>query len=227
MKTPCELVRDLLPLYHDGVCSDVSKEIVDAHLSCCAECRKLRSSLNTEIEAEKEIETARPLISMSHRWKQAMKRSALKGIGITVLVFALLTGSLLAMTQWKCIPIDPVAMTVAEIYQLEDGRILYKLEVPAGVWSRTFTFTHCEDGSTYLTPKRSLIELGQQQGWGSLLDSYLMIDVAENNAWAENNGGAAMTKYYIGDPDNYAPLLIWEENMVLQPAPAELEAIYG
>ncbi len=38
MKYPCNMIRDLLPLYHDGVCSGESAEIVKEHLSECAEC---------------------------------------------------------------------------------------------------------------------------------------------------------------------------------------------
>lgn len=29
---PCELIQDILPLYHDGVCSEVSRKLVDSHL---------------------------------------------------------------------------------------------------------------------------------------------------------------------------------------------------
>ena len=106
-------------------------------------------------------------------------------------------------------------------------RILYKLELPSGVWSRSFDFEHLENGSSYLIPRRSIVELNEQQGWDSLLDGYLMIDVAEHNAWAANNGGVRQTKYFIGDPSSSNPLLVWEEGMVLPEAPEHLEAMYG
>ena len=227
MKLPCEMVQDLLPLYHDGVCSTVSKENIEEHLSGCEKCRTLCRALDGEIEAVKEVEAAKPLASIGSAWKRTTKRALMKGVGITVLVFAVVIGFLLALTQWKCIPIDPVQMEVAEIYEMADGRILYRLDVPAGVWSRNFKFTHCGDGSTYLTPMRSLIELGEQQGWGSLLDGYLMIDAAEDNAWLEKQGLGSMTRYYIGQAGDWNPLLVWEEGMELEPAPEHLEAKYG
>ena len=34
-----EIVMDLLPLYHDGVCSDASRAAVEEHLSTCEVCR--------------------------------------------------------------------------------------------------------------------------------------------------------------------------------------------
>ena len=227
MKLPCEIVQDLLPLYHDGVCSAVSKEYVDHHLEECGRCREALKALDGEFETVKEMDAAKPLKAIGKEWKRNMKKALWKGIGIAALVFVVVIGSLLALTQWKWMTIDTVQMDVAEIYRMEDGRILYKLEVPKGVWSRTFDFEHCADGTEYLIPKRSIIELGEQQGWGSLLDGYLMIDVAENNAYRQGQEMGTVTRYYLGDPDDPNPLLIWEEGMVLEPAPAELEAIYG
>lgn len=227
MTLPCELVQDLLPLYHDGVCSKVSKEIIKGHLDGCEDCRKALNMLDTDLDTEQELTAARPLAAVSSRWQDTMKRSLWKGVGVTVLIVALLLGCFLGLTQWKWLTISTVNMEVAEIYQLSDGRILYKLDVPEGVWSCSFDFEHCDDGTTYLIPRRSLIELSQQQGWESRLDKYLMIDVAEQNAWAKKHGGVEETKYCIGHPDEPNPLLVWEKGMVLDPAPAELEAIYG
>lgn len=39
MKYDCDLIRDLLPLYCDGICSDSSKQAVEAHLAECPDCR--------------------------------------------------------------------------------------------------------------------------------------------------------------------------------------------
>ncbi len=41
MSYPCKLIQDLLPLYYDGVCSAESREIIEAHLSECAECSRI------------------------------------------------------------------------------------------------------------------------------------------------------------------------------------------
>ncbi len=41
MSYPCKLIQDLLPLYYDGVCSVESREIIEAHLSECAECSRI------------------------------------------------------------------------------------------------------------------------------------------------------------------------------------------
>lgn len=41
MKYPCEMVKDLLPLYHDGVCSEPSRQIVEEHLKECKSCQSM------------------------------------------------------------------------------------------------------------------------------------------------------------------------------------------
>ena len=41
MMNECEVVRDLMPLCADGVCSAGSRELVEKHIGECAECRRL------------------------------------------------------------------------------------------------------------------------------------------------------------------------------------------
>lgn len=45
MKYACDLVQDLLPLYHDDVCSATSREVVEEHLQECAACKKIAENL--------------------------------------------------------------------------------------------------------------------------------------------------------------------------------------
>jgi len=51
MKTDCEIIRDLLPLYVDDICSDRSREMVDEHLQECPACSDMLQKLQkTDIE---------------------------------------------------------------------------------------------------------------------------------------------------------------------------------
>ena len=34
----CEIIRDLLPLYCDGLCSEASKQEIEAHVAQCQDC---------------------------------------------------------------------------------------------------------------------------------------------------------------------------------------------
>lgn len=42
MKYPCKLIQDLLPLYHEGVCSQESHEAIEQHITECPEKRIMR-----------------------------------------------------------------------------------------------------------------------------------------------------------------------------------------
>lgn len=42
----CNVVKDLIPLYIDGCCSEESEKIVKEHIECCDACKKLLEDMN-------------------------------------------------------------------------------------------------------------------------------------------------------------------------------------
>lgn len=50
MSISCKVIEDLLPLYHDGVCSEDSRKIVEEHLKNCPKCGKMNRALDEEPE---------------------------------------------------------------------------------------------------------------------------------------------------------------------------------
>lgn len=77
MKYQCEIVRDLLPLYLDGVASGQSRQMVDEHLSECKECSALFSQMKNN---ELEIEVKEEKTDVIARQRKVFKRkSALVG----------------------------------------------------------------------------------------------------------------------------------------------------
>ena len=77
MNTECSVIRDLLPLYADDVCSDASRELIEKHLPECPECaaelEKLRSH---EIETGLQDEKTQVIEYQAKRFK---RRSAAVG----------------------------------------------------------------------------------------------------------------------------------------------------
>ena len=45
MSKQCDIVRDILPLYVDGACSEASAEMVKEHLNACADCNAIYQKL--------------------------------------------------------------------------------------------------------------------------------------------------------------------------------------
>lgn len=49
----CDVIQDLLPLYHDKVCSETSRSIVEAHLKDCLSCQTAAAQLgNTQLDEQ-------------------------------------------------------------------------------------------------------------------------------------------------------------------------------
>lgn len=77
MKTDCNIVRDLLPLYADEVCSESSRELVNEHLAECAACTEMLKQIR-ENEIESGLKEERNEI-ISTQAKKFRTRSAAFG----------------------------------------------------------------------------------------------------------------------------------------------------
>ena len=226
MKLSCDVIQDLLPLYHDGVCSQESKRIVEEHIATCAACKDVLHGLKEEL-APDSVDAAEPLMSIQMKWNAQKRNALIKGLVIALLICAtLFTGFVLA-TQWYFIEISTHEMEVMEIYQLKDGRIIYKMDVPEGVYCTRWKFIHQENGEEFKIPVTALINIERIQGFESHLDGYMIVDPGETNAYLKSTNGPVITAWYLGNPESGNPLLIYEEGMALEPAPEHLEAIYG
>ncbi len=80
MKLNCNVIRDLIPLYVDQICSEESKELVEEHLAECEDCSVIfRQMRSEEVENCLEIETVNVLRRQAHFFKQ---KSAVIGTAI-------------------------------------------------------------------------------------------------------------------------------------------------
>ncbi len=55
MKYPCNVIRDLLPLYVDEVCSIESRKMIEEHLKECSECKAYMESMSDDVPKENKI----------------------------------------------------------------------------------------------------------------------------------------------------------------------------
>ena len=78
----CEVIRDLIPSYIDGLCSDDSNEIIKEHLSVCEECKEYCMQMKKEISADTHLESGElnPFIKI--------KRNTAKKIFFAILITA-------------------------------------------------------------------------------------------------------------------------------------------
>ena len=76
----CDVVQDLLPLYHDGVLSDASRCLVAAHLEECPQCRQMLAALDESVAEERFHADSRTVL---RRHRRLERRQAL-AIGLVI-----------------------------------------------------------------------------------------------------------------------------------------------
>lgn len=79
MNISCDIIKDLLPLYHDKICSEKSSQLVEEHLATCEECRSELSKIETDIKGVNNLEDTKPIHAIAEKWKQDKKSAFLKG----------------------------------------------------------------------------------------------------------------------------------------------------
>jgi len=110
MKLPCELIKDILPIYYDGVCSSESARLVEEHLTGCPECHAVLENLRTEIKVNsKKLDELKPLKEIEKRWHKSKRTSVKKGMCIMLALILVL------------------ATVMTGIWYFSYGRYYYKL----------------------------------------------------------------------------------------------------
>lgn len=91
-KLNCNIIKDLLPSYLEGICSQDTRNIVEEHLSECTDCRRLRQMLcETELVSE---QTSRLEINYIKKLKRHfMKQGFFSSLILAALILTGLTVS--------------------------------------------------------------------------------------------------------------------------------------
>lgn len=90
-KENCSLIKDLLPLYIDDLCSNESTEIIKNHLETCSECAKEFEQLTSQPEIKVVKDTSTELIKgVGKMFKKDKKKAIIKTISVFLVVFILL-----------------------------------------------------------------------------------------------------------------------------------------
>lgn len=80
----CSVIKDLLPLYADGVVSEDTRRIVAEHLENCSDCRKIYENMTSQVAIP--IESAKPLKNFKQSWRKKKIVIALTSVIITLTI---------------------------------------------------------------------------------------------------------------------------------------------
>ena len=120
-----DIVQDLLPLYHDGVCSEKSRAAVEEHLKTCEDCRAALAAMDAPLPgAKREVaaDDAAAVQKISEEWKKSKWKARLKGAAIAAAVCAVLVFGIWVLTSEPIIPMDSQDYTV-DVYRLKNGGV--------------------------------------------------------------------------------------------------------
>lgn len=101
MELDCAVITDLLPLYQEGLASEASRRLVEAHLPHCPSCRAELETLESAASGPQTV--ARPLIAVG----RSIKKRRWLAIGLAACLILALAASFLAYaTAWQELPWD-------------------------------------------------------------------------------------------------------------------------
>lgn len=206
-KISCEVIRDLLPLYCDKVCSENSKQLIEHHLDSCCDCKEIYIKMKEDDEKfyddSDKAEDESMIKNMASAWKRSLKKSFLKGMAFMVLVVAGLTGSYLGGTRIavKMVPVEAVQADI--ISESEDDIHIY-LETTDHKKVLKSKTVLTREGDLYIQFYRGLIPVNN--GVGENLSINWKMALSGMSTEGKN---VEIIRIYYGTEENRT--LIWEK----------------
>lgn len=120
MNKDCKIIKDLLPLYVDEVCSAETKELVEKHLERCNECQKIFEIMEKD-ENNKSFDEKESI----KRFNNKIKKNKIKAVAISLIIFAM--GILFIKYMYNCILFNSI-INKAHKFSDIDNMYIQKME---------------------------------------------------------------------------------------------------
>ena len=227
MKDSCEIIKDLLPLYHDNVCSNESRIMVEKHLTECDSCKKYLDGMNSDF-MQNDIERAEEQVKID-RLKGIKKKLFQKKIMISVVsvlcAFVIFFGGFLLVFHYQMpIPYEDglVKVDIADNGKLDitfSGKDYYcfyeftKLIERDGIEKNVALIYYTDTIWTrYFTKPRNIGTVGY-----SIESDFFVYDI-EKGEVRQNNKDIEAVYYLVGDYNKYIGMSNEEFAEVLEDA---------
>lgn len=177
MNLPCNMIRDLLPLYAEHMVSQESDQLVAEHLSHCPACQKLLKSMQSTLNLP-ETQAPAPM----QKWRAKLKRKRLQLILLTAVLACAAAALLFSyFTAPRYLPYSNELLTVSK---MEDGAVLISFREPAMHYSVNTSYS--VDGS---------LQIYHISAWNTLWDEFVP-GASPQNALLRSTSGKAISIYY-------------------------------
>ena len=114
---PCEVIRDLLPSYTDGLVSETTRQIVEQHLGECEECRKIYESMQEDTVIEDDARE----IDFLKKTRSHTRKTVIAAAAVIIALVLMITGIRTFVAGSKTDP-SAIAVNVSEnenVYTVE------------------------------------------------------------------------------------------------------------
>lgn len=120
-KISCDIIKDVLPLYLDGVVSNATKEMVEEHLSSCDSCRNEAEILKQDIilPSTKNIQLSEARVFKKLKSHLRKKNTIILVIAIIATILIAIGFHSYAILAKTCIPYDNDIISIDEV----DGKL--------------------------------------------------------------------------------------------------------
>lgn len=213
----CDMVKDLLPLYADDVCSDESRKAVEEHMKNCPDCKteleKLRKNVTVSPQKDSEV-----LKRIKRRLR--IEKLVVGGISAVVFVFLLLGMLLFLINTDKSMDVEKyritdnlhVTMHGSELYLVVNGEA-------AGFW---YVFPTISDTDGDHMGYGTDFDSEKKNGYGITLkqrkiDSFSITRMSNQKTGCEImlfdiKKNVKMDKFFYYDDVNDKEYILWERD---------------
>lgn len=203
---PCDIVRDLLPLYHDGVVSETTGQAVETHLEGCPPCRQEYEDLCAELPQEAQQNSTQD--KFSEMMKKLRQKRVIRTIVVALAACGLLAGLIAFLWEVPLLDVPAEDMAFSQVYRFEvDGQekffILFSSPVYTGYAYSKVTPSKEDPSTLVLSKKTTVFAREAQKEWRNDdwfladADSYDTVCYGNQVLWTENANGNDIAPDYV------------------------------
>lgn len=218
----CDIVHDLLPLYHDGVVSDTTADTVKNHIEQCEGCRKEYEEICKEVPMESAG------FSTSGKFVETVKRIKRKRIfvsaALAVVLCICLIGGYFIQAQLPVVNIPDEEIEVHKIYgyKSEDGYKYFVLYSHPGYDSYTtadVAVKETENGKTLVMDIKKPLIAKKYEDNGRIENVWLY-----ECGYSSGDNGEIIYEQY--DAVEFGGKLVWSKEENAEDAIPEYVSVY-
>jgi len=219
MKHECEVILDLLPLYHDGVTNQTSADAVEEHLTSCENCRREYDAICTALPEEKNEPSPKKkflgMVNKQRRLKHIMIAATALAVCVTLI------GGYLLQLQFPIVRIPDDEIKAHRVYRYENENgynyfIMAELPIYGCMNARFESVTVDDNSALTLVAKKPLLSpkwsedshnriFNYQCGWSSgdkgiEYGDFDIVYIGGEIVWSEGDADTPVPEYvYLYD----------------------------